>query len=210
MTIKLYGLAGSTCTRRVIATLEELNVPYTLVNIDFGNKEHKQPAHLARQPFGKIPVLEDDGKLIYESRAIQRYLAHKFDKDNKLIPKDDYAYGLYEQWSFVESGEYDSQISPLVHELVFKKWFQQQPDEAKVATLKENLSKVVDILDAYLAKNKYFAGEQFTLVDIAFLPYTQYLIDSGSGDVVLSKPNFAAYWQRISTRTSWQKAIGKK
>jgi len=210
MVLKVYGVAMSTCTRRVLATLEELGLAYELVPLDFFKGEHKQPEHLARQPFGKIPVLEDDGKLIYESRAIQRYLAHKFDKDHKLVPKDDYAYGLYQQFTFVESGEYDSQISPLVYELVFKKFRQLETDQARVATLKEGLGKVVEILDAHLAKHKYFAGDQFTLADIAFLPYTQYLVDSGSGDVLLSKPNFAAYWQRISSRPSWQKVISKK
>jgi len=210
MVLKIYGVAMSTCTRRVIATLEELGLTYELVPLDFFKGEHKLPAHLARQPFGKIPVLEDDGHLIYESRAIQRYLAHKYDKDHKFVPKDDLAYGLYQQFTFVESGEYDSQIAPLVYELVFKKFRQLQPDEARVATLKEALGKVTEILDVHLAKHKYFAGDQFTLVDIAFLPYTQYLVDSGAGDVVLSKPHFAEYWKRISSRPSWQKIVSAK
>jgi len=205
MVLKLYGSSISTCTRRVLATLEELGLAYELIPVDLFKGEQKQPSHLARQPFGKIPVLDDDGHLFYESRAIQRYLAHKYDKDHKLVPQDHAAYGLYEQWAFVESGEFDSQIAPLTYELVFKKMRQLQPDEARVASLKESLGKVVDILDAHLAKNKYFAGEQFTLVDIAFLPYTQYIIESGSGDVLLSKPHFAEYWKRISSRPSWQK-----
>lgn len=51
--------------------------------------EHKQPAHLARQPFGQIPALEDvDGTKVFESRAILRYLVHAYPKQaEKIVPK---------------------------------------------------------------------------------------------------------------------------
>ncbi len=78
-TIKLYGMTMSTCTRRVRCVLEEMGLPYEIVLVDLRKDEHKQPAHLAIQPFGKVPVLEDiDGTKIFESRAIMRYLVKKY------------------------------------------------------------------------------------------------------------------------------------
>ena len=78
-TIKLYGMAMFTCTRRVRCVLEEMGLPYELVLVDLSKGEHKQPAHLAIQPFGQVPVLEDnDGTKIFESRAIMRYLLKKY------------------------------------------------------------------------------------------------------------------------------------
>lgn len=78
-TIKLHGMAMSTCTRRVRCVLEEMNLPYEIVLVDLAKGEHKQPAHLSIQPFGQVPVLEDiDGTKIFESRAIMRYLLKKY------------------------------------------------------------------------------------------------------------------------------------
>lgn len=78
-TIKLYGMAMSTCTRRVRCVLEEMSLPYELILVDIAKGEHKQPAHLSIQPFGQVPVLEDtDGTKVFESRAIMRYLLKKY------------------------------------------------------------------------------------------------------------------------------------
>jgi len=54
--VTIYGMNFSTCTRRVITTLEEKNVPYELVVVDLSKGAHKQPEHLARQPFGQFPL----------------------------------------------------------------------------------------------------------------------------------------------------------
>lgn len=100
MVIKLHGVQQSTCTRRVLVVLEEKKVPYELVKVDFMAKEHKSEAFLKLQPFGKVPVLEDDGGFIYESRAIAKYIAKKFaEQGTKLVPADDdfVGYGLFEQ-----------------------------------------------------------------------------------------------------------------
>ena len=70
--MKIYGHPLSTCTRKVLTTLVETNQPYELVTLDFMKGEHKQPAHLARQPFGRMPTLDDDGFTLYESRAMCR------------------------------------------------------------------------------------------------------------------------------------------
>lgn len=100
MVIKVHGIAQSTCTRRVLTALVEKNVPYELVTVNFAVKEHKSEAFLKLQPFGKVPVLEDDGVFIYESRAIAKYIAKKYaGQGTKLIPADNdvVGYGLFEQ-----------------------------------------------------------------------------------------------------------------
>lgn len=105
MALKVYGSTQSVCTRRVLTALIEKNVPYELVNVDFITaREHKSEAFLKLHPFGKIPVLEDNGVFIYESRAVARYIAKKFPtQGTKLIPADDdlKGYGLFEQvWQY--------------------------------------------------------------------------------------------------------------
>jgi glutathione S-transferase len=70
--LKVFGHPMSTCTRKVLTTVNELGLPHEFVVVDFATGEHKQPAHLSRQPFGQVPAIDDDGFALYESRAICR------------------------------------------------------------------------------------------------------------------------------------------
>lgn len=84
-TVKVYGVPISTNVRRVLVALEELHVPYQLVTVDIFKGEHKKKEFTEKyQPFGQVPGFEDsDGTIIFESRAILRYIALKYGKGNK-------------------------------------------------------------------------------------------------------------------------------
>lgn len=73
MVLKLYGSAMS--TSRVLVTILEKELPYELIFIDIAKGDQKSEDYKKLQPFGKVPALEDDGFLIFESRAICKYLA---------------------------------------------------------------------------------------------------------------------------------------
>ena len=73
MVLKLYGSAMSTA--RVLVTILEKQLAYELIPIDISRNEQKEAAYMELHPFGRVPVLEDNGLFIYESRAICRYLA---------------------------------------------------------------------------------------------------------------------------------------
>src|SRR5947209_7088462 len=102
--MKIFGNPVSTCTRKVLMTLNEHGAPFELVVIDFAKGEHKQPAHLARQPFGQVPALDDDGFALYESRAMARYIDGKHGA--RLTPQDAQARALMEQWISVETSNF--------------------------------------------------------------------------------------------------------
>lgn len=91
MTIKVYGHAGAACTKRVLITLHELNLPYELIKIDLGKGEQRTPDFLTKHPFGKVPYLEDDeGESVIglaESRPICRYLVVRYGTESTLMPK---------------------------------------------------------------------------------------------------------------------------
>ncbi|EHK16074.1 uncharacterized protein TRIVIDRAFT_228006 [Trichoderma virens Gv29-8] len=106
MALKPYGVAASTCTKGVLTTLVEKNVPYELINIGVSSGEQKQLPHVAKQPFGKVPVLEDNGFIAYESRAISKHIAKKYaGQGTKLIPavNDVEEYGSFEQAYSIET-----------------------------------------------------------------------------------------------------------
>lgn len=72
MVLKLYGSAMA--TSRVLVTILEKELPYELILIDISKGEHKTDEFKKLQPFGQVPALDDDGFLMFESRAICRYL----------------------------------------------------------------------------------------------------------------------------------------
>lgn len=75
MVLKLYGSAMSFA--RVLVTILEKDLPYEHIPIDIAKGDQKSEAYKKLQPFGKVPALEDDGFLIFESRAICKYLARQ-------------------------------------------------------------------------------------------------------------------------------------
>src|SRR3954467_15481308 len=90
--LKLYGFArvnkmarGNTRDLRVLWALEEMGLPYEIVGIDHPNHELDTPEFRAKNPFGQIPVIVDDGVVVTESGAIVLYLARK---SGKLMPRD--------------------------------------------------------------------------------------------------------------------------
>lgn len=100
MVLKVHGSRGSTCTKRVLTALYEKDVPYEFVDVDFSKGEHKSEKYMKLQPFGKVPALDDDGFILFESRAIGKYIAAKYaGQGTPLLPAEDdlKAYGLFEQ-----------------------------------------------------------------------------------------------------------------
>lgn len=105
MPLTVYGMAQSSCTRRVLATLAEKNVTdYTLTTINLLRGEQRDPSFQSLSPFSKVPVLSDPDAdvLIYESRAICQYIARKYEgRGEELMPAegDVKARALFEQVS---------------------------------------------------------------------------------------------------------------
>lgn len=201
--IKVYGHPMSTCTRKVLTTLVETNTPYESISLDFAKGEHKSPEHLARQPFGKMPALEDDGFWLYESRAMARYVNDK--AGGKLVPSDLKSRAMMDQWTSVE---YSYFTGPTM-KFVFQHVFQRPQDPAALAAAQTELDHTLPILDAHLAKHDYFAGAEFSLADIGYAPYVEYAMMTPLKETFAKYPHFSAWWNRVSERPSWRKVAGR-
>ncbi len=201
--IHLYGNPASTCTRKVLMTLAETGTPYELTVIDLAKGEHKQPAHLGRQPFGQIPAIDDDGFSFFESRAICRYINEK--SGGKLIPQDLQGRALAEQWVSVESANFTPHAMRFVYHYVFKR--PQDPAVLEQAT--RGLETALAVMDARLAKTPYFAGRDFSLADVVFMPYLEYLMATPAKELVAKYTHVASWWGRVSERPTWLKTVGR-
>ena len=81
MSITLHGFSLSGHSHRVQLALSLMGLPHQVVQVDLKNGAHKSPEFLKRNPFGQVPVLDDDGTMLFDSNAILVYLATKYDAD---------------------------------------------------------------------------------------------------------------------------------
>ena len=168
--MKLYDFPGAPNPRRVKIFAAEKNISLDLINCDMAKREHKTPEFLAKNPSGKIPVLElEDGRCISESIPICRYL-------ESLVPEPNLFGNDAFEISFIESRnrhielELWTQIGiswvngPIVGSMGL---FQQIPD-AKVASDK-NVKSYYKRLDNEFSASEYVAGNRYTVADITLL-----------------------------------------
>ncbi|KAH7913513.1 glutathione S-transferase [Hygrophoropsis aurantiaca] len=205
MVVKLYGLTTSTKTRSVAQVCKELNLPYELVVVDIRNGEQKLPKHTQHHPFGQVPYIDDDGFILYESRAIARYLVKKYGKQSGLVPMDDpEAEAKFECAASIEAFNFDPYAYGVAWEKVFKLRRGLQTDEARMADMLASLNAKLDAYEVILGKQAYLAGDNVTLADFFHLPLGTMLEGPGFElDIFTKRPNVSRWWKAISTRPSW-------
>jgi glutathione S-transferase len=196
--MKVYGHPISTCTRKVLTTLAEKQAKFDFVLVDLMTGAHKKPDHLARQPFGQIPALEDGDFSLYESRAIIRYLDETL-PGQALRPKDARGRAIMEQWMSVETSNFTPHAMTYIYQHFFGPMRGQQPDLAKVEEAKPKLDKCLEIMDKRLSSVPHFAGDSFSLADISFMPYVEYAMQTPAKDLIAARSHVSA----------WKTATGK-
>jgi len=188
--------------------LHEKQAKFEMGILDFAKGEHKSPENMARQPFGQMPSLTDGDFTLFESRAMMRYIDETV-PGQSLTPKDPKARAHMDQWLYVESEDFNPGVSAIVFQEVFSPMMGGKSDAAKVAEAMTKLTPVMAVLDKHLAKGPHFVGDQFTLADISFMPYTEYAMNTSAKDMMLSHANFAAWWKRVSERGAWKQTTAK-
>ena len=206
--MKLYGNVISTCTRKVLTTLAEKGGSADFVPVDLWKGEQKSAAHVKHQPFGRVPALEDDGFEMYESRAIIRYLDDTL-PGPKLTPADPKQRARMEQWTSIEYSYFSPTALKIIGQKVFHPMLDRPTDLAIVEAARPDLERTLDVMDARLGETPYLAGEAFSLADIGFLPYVDYLFAAKEGALIESRPHVARWWGRVSSRASWKKVAGQ-
>lgn len=201
--LKAYGFSrvnkfarGNTRDLRVLWALEELDMPYEIVGLDHPNHDLDSPAFRAKNPFGQLPVIDDDGVIVSESGAILLYLARK---SGRLMPRDLAGEAQVLRWSVAALNTIEIPILAL--------WFVNisggkgsEPSEALYGWSELRLGQ----LDGWLANRQFVATEEFTVADILM---THVL--GGGTDPNLLKPhaNILAYRERCMQRQAWKRAF---
>ncbi|KAJ7206260.1 thioredoxin-like protein [Mycena pura] len=192
MVLKLHGVATcSGTTYAVVMTLHEKKIPFEIVPVDTKNKAHKTPKFLAIQPFGLVPVIDDDGFVLYESRAICRYLAEKYpDQGTPLIPTDLSAKALFEQAASVEYSNFHPHAFAIYVEGRQKAMRGLKKDQAKYDEAVSKLSAMLQVYEMILSKQRYLAGDNFTLADLFHISFGTLLEPAGC--------NLMSWWKDLT------------
>ncbi|CAE6534350.1 unnamed protein product [Rhizoctonia solani] len=211
MVVKIYGMFISGCCKRVLTTCHELGVDYELIETSIPKGEHKNPEYIEKlHPFGAIPALVDeDGTQIYESRAICRYLVAKYSKDSTLLPSpsDPKTYGLFEQAASIEYSSFDPPAAGIYLEYLHARVENRAPDLAQVERDRNTLVAKLEAYERILSKQKYLAGDEFTLADLFHLPYAAGCEPYAPG-IFDAQPNVKRWWTEISGREAWKAVAG--
>ncbi|KZP22411.1 glutathione S-transferase, partial [Athelia psychrophila] len=205
MALKLHGSPYSTATKRVAIVLLEKHVPFEFIDIDLVKGEHKAPDFVAKQPFGLVPFIDDEGFILYESRAIGRYIATKYASQGlALIPTSDLkTAALFDQAVFSEVANFEGPAQALCYEKWFKSMIGQEADETVVAENKATLEGTLDVYEIVLSKHAYIAGNELTLADLFHLPCGA-RVKGIFPELFSSRPNVAKWLEALERRPSWQ------
>lgn len=210
-TYKVYGVRTSSCVHTVLATLEEIGAPYEIVPVSVLDGEHKLPEYMAKyHPFGQIPAFEDGDFILFECRAIARYLALKH-ADESLYPSDLRQRALIEQWLSVNQSNSGAMFDAFVAFFFAPKFRGSTPDLNDIPNAKEKMSLLLSVLDGQLAETAYLAGEAYSLADLSFFSLTRVLVafTPGFGDLLNPYPSLRRWYDAVSTRKAWLKIDGK-
>ena len=157
---KLYGTSRSRSARSLWA-LEEVGVKYD--HHPMPTTEAKSAEHLKRNPHGHVPVLEDEGAFIWESMAINLYLAEKYGKGT-LWPEDIASHGEIYKWSFWAMTEVEPHLMTILLHRVLNPADKRDEKAAQAAV--EALKAPLKGLDESLKGKDYLLGKNFTVADL--------------------------------------------
>lgn len=185
---------------KITIALEELGLPYVLHHVDIDKGENRCPEFLRLNPFGRIPVLVDDGSgiALFESAAILLYLA---EKTGRLLPTEEKARWEAIKWLTVHAAS----VGPLVGQRVHFELFAAERHSAAIERYRRLTDDAFSVLDSHLASRPYFAGDDYSIADIAHFGWTH--IAQIIRFDFSALPHLSAWHQRIAARPAVQRGV---
>ena len=169
--LKLYSHPLSTYSRRVRIALLEKGLHAELVELDMAHGAHRQPDYLALNPYGRVPTLDDDGFVLYESTAILEYLEATHPTP-PLVPPDPRGRALVAMHVKL----CDIQLARQTGIIIFPKRFlpRERWDETAMAQAKKEIEKHLAIVERQLAGREWMVGDRYSLVEVCYTPFVEF------------------------------------
>jgi glutathione S-transferase len=170
MGLKLHTFPSSPNCRKVAALLIELGIEAETILVDMTKGAHKEPAYVAKNPNGKVPMLEEDGWILWESGAIMQYLADKSPHGCTLYPREPRLRAEVNKWLLWDAAHFQFESAfPLYLERVVRPRTRKPARPELHALADENFKRFASVLNGALKGRRYLVGDTLTLADLAIL-----------------------------------------
>ena len=167
MTITLHVFPLSPRAFKVLFAASQIGIDYKVSLVDFAKQDQKTPGFTALNPNQRMPVLEDDGFVLWESNAIVQYLA-SLKPESGLLPSDLKPRMTAVKWQFWETAHFDPACAIFMFERVVKPLFGRgDASESEIKRGEELLARLCPVLDGALQKTRYVAGDSLSVADIS-------------------------------------------
>ncbi len=188
MSLKLHRHPLSGHSHRAQLALSLMGLPHELVDVDLMKGAHKSPEFVKLSPFGQVPVLDDNGTIVFDSNAILVYLATRYDADRRWLPRDPKGQADVQAWLSVAAGQIA--FGPAAARLITVFGAKLNADDAIGRS-----HALLKVMDAQLATRSFLVGDGATLADMAGYSY---ISAAPEGNVDLSAyPNVRAWLARL-------------
>lgn len=193
----IYGDHQSGNCYKVELVCSLLQLPIDWVDIDILAGETGSSAFRAKNPNGKIPLLElGDGRCLWESNAIVNYLA----AGSALLPADVFALAKVQQWQFFEQYSHEPYIA--VARFIAKYLGMPEQRRAEYEAKQAGGHKALEVMETQLQQTLFLIGDQLTTADISLCAYTQ-VAHEGGFDLAIY-PAIRAWLQRIAAQPHYR------
>jgi glutathione S-transferase len=228
----LYHDWASFCSIKVRLCLAEKELDWESRFVNVVKLEHLEPDYLKLNPNAVVPTLVHDGRVVWESSFINEYLDEVF-PEVPLVPKDPWARMRY--WVKYEDDVLHPIIRPATYNLIIRQVVSKLPEDLRerrlanhpnpsragnfrdaidrpvdrhaVEDAKVRIAQAIDRMDKWLAENRWLAGDQYSLADVAAAPFVDRVEELNFAGLWGNKPDLRDWIARIKARPGYQKAI---
>lgn len=203
--MKLHVLPPSPRAFKVIALKNHLGLECAIEVVDLGRDAHLMPEYGSLNPNRKMPVLDDDGFVLWESNAILFYLASK-KPESGMWPTEPRRQADVMRWLSWEAAHWDQQVvGQIGNELVSKMVLRQgPPDPARIADGKRQFDRFAPVLDDALSDRKWLTGDALTIADFSigtWMPSIQRMELP-----IASSTNILRWYESLAALPAWRDA----
>ena len=207
----VHGIPGSPYVRAALLTLEEKGATYELAAMAPGTL--KQQPHLSRHPFGRIPAFEHDGWMLYETRAIMRYVDAVV-PGPRLQPEEPRAAARMDQLMNITDWYLMPQVSATItFNRIVAPRFNRPVDEDAIGRAVPNARICIAEIDRLLDGHTWMVGNELSLADLLLAPHLSMFAQAPEGAQILQgHENLSSWLARIEARssmaaTTWDKLL---
>jgi len=193
--LRLYFHPLSTYSRRVRIALDEKAISFEPIVLDMSAGEHRESRYRALNPYGRVPTIEDDGFVLYESAAILNYLEVTH-PNPPLAPTDPRGRARVDMHMRL----CDLHMARPTGVIIFPTRFlpKERWDVAAMAKAKGEIEKHLAVVESELGGREYLVGERYTLADVCYTPFLEFL-----PLMEIAAPSAVAAWRdRLLARSS--------